>query len=403
MKNYFKFTMWTYPPLIQFTPDEVDVWADCGMTVPMAPKMFYDKDDPADLIPFLDRAEQRGVKLLAFYDDLGFDKIPVLGEEEYERRLREICDVIGSHPALYGFVIGDEPGTAEEYRAGADCLRIHKKVAPHLEPILNYSGSMATISKEPLHGMTPAEWAVMTKRESGVHDFVYDEYSQQVNNGGGKDNFFHTMKVMVDAAEKAGCDCWTNLLSSEHLVFHAPNEKEVRWQVHMAAVCGCRGVVWFRFYDRDIAIDAINSPIDEFGNKTEQFYAIQRTQRRFLNNYAQLADMRRKSTFTAGLDRGEYPVFKEGDHDLIKKVDVLDETVFSFFEDEKGDEFLCIVNGDLDHYSVVRLHFDHERGRLFNVTLNGSKEMELCYAPDGREPELMLYPAQLALLRIERK
>ena len=36
MSNYFKFTMWTYPPLSQFTPDEVDVWADCGMTAPMA-------------------------------------------------------------------------------------------------------------------------------------------------------------------------------------------------------------------------------------------------------------------------------------------------------------------------------------------------------------------------------
>ncbi|MBQ5520561.1 MAG: hypothetical protein IIT91_00510, partial [Aeriscardovia sp.] len=78
------------------------------------------------------------------------------------------------------------------------------------------------------------------------------------------------------------------------------------------------GTVWFRFYDRTIAIDAINSPIDEFGNKTEQYYAIFRTQRRFLNNYAQLPSMKRESTFTVGKDRGVYPVFGDGDHDVIR-------------------------------------------------------------------------------------
>ncbi|MBQ7474443.1 MAG: hypothetical protein IJS78_00830 [Clostridia bacterium] len=402
MREDFKFTMWVYPPISQFTPDEVDLWADCGMTVPMAPKMFFEKDDPALLLPFLDRAEKRGIKLIAHFDDLGFDEIGRIGAEEYERRFRRVCDVIGSHPALYGFTVGDEPGTAEEYANSIECLKIQKKVAPHLKPFLNYSGSIVNHSKEQLHGKTPEEWIRYMKEETGVTDFVYDEYSQMINDHG-RTIFFESMKKLVGGAEAAGCDCWVNLLSTEHLVFHAPNEVDVRWQIHMSAVCGCRGTVWFRFYDRDIAIDAINSPIDEFGNKTEQFYAIYRTQRRFLANYAQLPSMKRLSTYAKVKDRGVYPVFKPGDHEYIRDIDVLDETVFSFFEDEKGDEYLCLVNGDVDHYSVVRIDFDPDKCDIYNVTLNGTKEMKLNRGAEGQAPDLTLYPAQLVLIRIAKK
>ena len=396
MNKQFAFTMWVYAPVREFTPDEVDMWADCGMTVPMTPKIEKG-DDVGLLAPYLDRAEKRGVKLIANVEGIAFDDYQRMGEEEYERVFSGMVDKIGSHPALYGFLVGDEPGTPEEYEASLGCIKVMKRVAPHLDPVLNYSGTMATTPKENLGGRTPAEWMKRVKDETGVNDVVFDEYSQMINDHG-KTMFFETMKTMIEGAEAAGCDPWVNLLSSEHLVFHAPDEIHVRWQIHMAAVCGCRGTVWFRFYDRTIAIDAINSPIDEFGNKTEQYYAIFRTQRRFLNNYAQLPSMKRESTFTVGKDRGVYPVFGDGDHDVIRSVDAYDETVFSFFRDEEGREFLCLVNGDCDHYSVVKINYDDEKASLYNVTLNGAKE-----APFKAGADVTLYPAQLVLFRIDRK
>ena len=82
---------------------------------------------------------------------------------------------------------------------------------------------------------------------------------------------------------------------------------------------------------------------------------------------------------------------------------MLDETVFSFFEDEKGDEYLCLVNGDVDHYSVVRIDFDPDKCDIYNVTLNGTKEMKLNRGAEGQAPDLTLYPAQLVLIRIAKK
>ncbi len=37
MNDKFVFSMWTYNDLEEFTPEEMDKWVDCGMTVPMLP------------------------------------------------------------------------------------------------------------------------------------------------------------------------------------------------------------------------------------------------------------------------------------------------------------------------------------------------------------------------------
>ena len=76
MEKRFVFTMWVYAPINEFTPDEVDMWADCGMTVPMTPKIEKG-DDVGLLAPYLDRAEKRGVKLIANGEGIAFDDYQV--------------------------------------------------------------------------------------------------------------------------------------------------------------------------------------------------------------------------------------------------------------------------------------------------------------------------------------
>ena len=79
MEKRFVFTMWVYAPINEFTPDEVDMWADCGMTVPMTPKIEKG-DDVGLLAPYLDRAEKRGVKLIANVEGIAFDDYQRMGE-----------------------------------------------------------------------------------------------------------------------------------------------------------------------------------------------------------------------------------------------------------------------------------------------------------------------------------
>ncbi len=399
MNKQFAFTMWVYAPINEFTPDEVDVWADCGMTVPMTPAVEF--DNVAALGPYLDRAEKRGIKLIAGVTGVSYEDYMRLGEEEYTRRVGLLIEKIGHHPALYGFLVGDEPKGGEPIEAAFNCIRINKKLAPHLTPFLNYRGGTVGFSEEELGGRTPAGWMKRVREETGVDVFTFDEYSQMVNDGDGKTYFFETAGTMSDMGKESGCDVWGCLLSSGHHVFAAPTETDIRWQINMAAALGIRGIMWFRFYDRVGANELFGSPVDEYGNKTEAYYAMLRCQRRFSDNYGEIfMRLNHKKTYAVKSGRGVFPEFTEGCHELIKSIKPDDEAIVSFFEDENGVEYLCVVHCVTKHYGVVRIAHDEEKCTLTEVRLNG----KLCgKVGDDEGGEFTFIPAGLKLLRIDRK
>ncbi|MBR3423529.1 MAG: hypothetical protein IKN50_06060 [Clostridia bacterium] len=399
MNKKFVFSMWTYNDVSEFTPDEVDVWADCGMNVPMSPAVGL--ENVGTLSPYLDRAEKRGIKLIANVAGIGYSDYMRLGEEAYTERVEQVVDRIGHYPALYGFYVGDEPQGGDQIEAAYNCIRINKKAAPDLTPFLNYRGGTVGFSKEELGGRTPGEWMKRVHDETGIDVFTFDEYSQMVNDGGGKTIFFDTAGTMSDMGKESGCDVWGCLLSSGHHVFAAPNETDIRWQINMSAALGLRGVMWFRFYDRVGANELIGSPIDEYGNKTEAYFAMLRCQRRFSDNYGEIfMKLNHKKTYAVKSDRGVFPEFTEGDHELIKSIRPEDEAIVSFFEDENGVEYLCVVHAVTKHYGVVRIAHDAEKCSLTEVRLNGKQCGKV---GDDEGGEFYFIPAGLKLLRIDRK
>ena len=404
MSKKYVFSMWVYNDIREFTPDEMKIWVDCGMNFPLAPKTYVGRDDPEVLIPWLDKAQELGIKLIANYEELSYRDFRILGEDGYRERLRPLVEKLGNHPALHGFYIGDEPGTPEDLEACYGCIKVNKELAPDLTPFLNYAGSMAHFDKDDMGGRDLGAWLKRVKDETGSDEVCFDVYDQMINDGGGKTMFFDQVNKFVEASKIAGCDCWGCLLSSGGHVYKAVTEADIRWQVHMAAALGLRGVLWFRFYDRDFAIGSYGSPVDEFGNKTEAYYGMMRVQRRFQNHYGDLfMRLNHKKTYSVRLDRGIFPMFCEGEHGFIKNITADDETIASFFEDENGTEYLVLVNSEWRHYGAVRVSFDASRCRLKNVTMNGADEGGFEDGPAGGCQEIVLHPAGIAVIKIEKK
>ncbi len=402
MAKTFPFSMWLYNPPSDFTPDEVNVWANCGLNIPMAPQMAYGKNDPRELIPFLDRAEELGIKLIANFYGVTFGDVRHAGEEEVERRLRELYEPLKGHPALYGFFGGDEPSGKENIAAAEATFRIHKKVAPELSPFINLIGGMADKSGEELGGKTLDEW-FKSIADAGITYVSQDLYGPMINEDT-TTTHFGEMKKVVEAAEKVGVDVWTNMLSSGHYAYRVPTAAEVLWQITTAVACGCRGAIWFRFYDRLIGHEYYGSPIDEYGNKTENYYNILRAQKRFTDHYGEIImKLRRKSTFFRGTDRKYYPMFETGCHDLIN-IKCYEDAIISFFEDEEGREYMCIVNAYRDMHATIKISFDPEKCALKELLLNGKLENNISpVKPDDEWGGASFYPGQLRLFRIDRK
>lgn len=415
MAQKFPFAIWNYNVLGDFKPEEVDVWADCGLTVTLTERVEYGKDDPKALIPFFDKAAERGIKLIANIHGLTNGDIDNIGDEEYERRFNEVYALYKGHPGLYGFYVGDEPSSKKDYDASARCIRIQKRCAPELRPYINFQGASCFHSPDCFDGRTFAEWLRELNAETGFADFSFSQYEQVAGHPGvktvldagnmGIEYYFKALKPLIEVAEPANVDVWGSILLSAHYHFRVPTEYDIMWQITTAAACGCRGMVGFRFYDRTFGPNYHGSPVDEYGNKTEQYYKLLRCQRRFADHYGELImSLKRQSTYFVGTQRGSYPIFGAGSHYAVDGIRANEDAIVSFFKAEDGTEYLCLVNASQVNDGVYKIDFNREKYSLVEVLCNGT--VEAVYEPTNTDEHWdghWLYPGQMAMFRIDEK
>lgn len=389
MAQKFPLGAWIYNRIEEFTPDEVDVWADLGLTVTMAPSIDYD-DDLTKLIPFLDRARDRGIKLILWVNGVGSS----------EERFRKVYEVFKGHPALYGFFVADEPGDVASINSCVEIMSMQKRVAPELRPYVNLMGSSPDRERHMFPGKTYNEFMKDFAERSLCDMVCFDTYTQMINDGG-VTNYFRDLKAQTDAAYAAGIDIWATCLTSAHYAYNVPNEYQLLWQITVSAALGCKGIIWFRLYDKKIAPEYYGSPIDEYGCKTPQYDMLRRCQRRFNDQYGELLmQLHRKQVFITGIQRGDWPMFNCYSHDCIKAVKTFENTVVSFFEDDNGKEYLCLVNSEMYQKNSIELQIDSTKCSLTEVLLNGNVESK-DFGEDG--DAFTLYPGQMKMFRIERK
>ena len=171
----FPILFWNYHYVGDYGIEEVQKWADCGMSVGMAPKINYktsSEEDRNELVKFLDEAQRVGIKLVLPVCDLVNTELLTMGKEEYAKLFKEVYDRY-NHPALYGFYIGDEPGTAEEFQVSWDAVKIQKQIAPELRPYLNLHTCMDDTDPALLGGRTFREWLKDFAADTGFDVFSY--------------------------------------------------------------------------------------------------------------------------------------------------------------------------------------------------------------------------------------
>lgn len=397
----FPISIWNYRPLSESSLTDVDDWAECGLTHPMSPRVCCDPQELTALLPYLNRAAEKGICLIANVSGLEFNWYHSLGEENYRNRFTQVYEIL-RHPALYGFFLGDEPGDAASFTACVRCTSIQKTIAPELTPYVNFHTNMNATPPEQLDGQTFGEWLRNFRQSTGCAHFGYGNYDHMVNEYGFH-SYFRELREMIGTAEEAGIGCWNTQLSSAHYHFRIPGPYDLMWQLTTAAACGSRGVTWFRFYDRLAGPNYHGSPMDEYGNKTETYYHMLRANRRFNDQYGKLLmKLHRKHTWMTGKTYGGFELFAPGMHPIIDGVAGNGQAVVSIFADDEGREYLCVVNSSMETPEVFRPLFDRTRYRLWELTQNGACETEYTAGLTGDDWDgQWLYPGQMCLYRID--
>ena len=97
---------------------------------------------------------------------------------------------LDSHPAVYGFIVCDEPYSVFEVARAKYMITSMKEALPELTPYINFRGSTnSEFSEEMFGGMPHDEYLKSITDKVGYFVQSYDMYSQMINNNGGTDSY----------------------------------------------------------------------------------------------------------------------------------------------------------------------------------------------------------------------
>jgi hypothetical protein len=413
----YPISFWNYTNLKEhgqyMDETEVEEWADAGFTVPQSPN--YDANNPrqkAHILRLLDWAHERGMKLI-LCDSRCYARHSSGGQgglipPDYVDGMRAAAEDFGSHPATFGFHIGDEPG-ADMKDTFFACYRVQKDIAPHLHPFANllpfFPGIEARAGTD-----TWANYLDEYAQKSNADLISYDCYAQMNPGQRGWHNYYENLRLYREASLRNGVPFWNTILSVGHFRYRCPNLDEIRWQFNTTIASGAHGLLWFFYYMRSPHDNYRLSPVDEHWDRTETYYNIRRVQRSFHRHYDDLFTriVSTRVTFYPEAWGGGEIFIPNG---IISRVlpDVENHPILiGEFTDIEGCRYVMIVNNSMTENVNVGITFPGKDVRVFSWNWSGEEYEGIAYCASGQSRDEngltirhWLAPGQEAVYRVE--
>jgi hypothetical protein len=388
-------------------------WADAGFTVPQSPRYdLADAEQKAHMLRLLDWAGKYNMKLI-LSDPRCFARTVTGGTggvipADYADGVRAAVKDFGSHPATFGFHVGDEPD-AKMKEAFFACYRTQKEIAPHLFPYANllpcFSYTIARAGAE-----TWPKYLDEYATKSQADMVGYDCYTQMNAGCSGWDAYYENLRLYREASLRNGIPFWNTILSVGHLRYRCPTLDDIRWQFYTSIASGANGISWFFYYLPAPNANYRLAPVDENWEKTLTYYDIRRVQKNFHRLYGDLFArlVSTRVTFFPKAFGGGKPFTPNG---LVSKIstDVPDHPVLlGEFADVQGRRYVMLVNNSMTDDVIVSISFPGKDTRVFSWNWAGKEYEGGTYCAIGRLPDEngltiqhALAPGQEAVYRVQ--
>lgn len=410
MQSSFPMGAWVYRDLNQVTKKDIDDWRDCGLTLTFSPNYDPEKHDKQKMLDIMDYCYECGIRLIVCDRRARWGKAAE-EPEEYKKRFQEAYNDFGKHKATWGFHVGDEPSLDAAPNV-VKAYEIQLEVAPELVPFINYF---------PFYEPRIDDIAKAIFPNIEMKHMCYDYYAQMVK-GQKPDGYFKQLKKFKEHADKYGVPLWTTLLSMGHWAYEEPNRNDFIWQISTAVASGCEGLLWFHFYTQKASANYRNGPINKFGERSLTYINMSEAIREFhLVHGEHFSHLKLVKSYHVGEAFGGYDLFKEGDSDVILKVEDVrnhNPLILSFFKDENGDDYFAVVCNSRTDIARVNLTISTKAGKIVNLGNNSvvtptvitqalaaggvTETAEEDKIPDSYEHIAWYAPGQLCLYKIEK-
>ncbi len=231
----FPIGFWVGPPPALNTPEAYRMMKDCGFTFASS-SIGYTK---ADNLKMLDHCQSAGLKALVGFHEQMIPALP--GGDGWDAMAEAGVQDYGSHPALGGWSVFDEP-RADAFPGLAKMNRTFGERAPGKLRFFNLLPNYAT----------PEQWGTSSYQEyldrflTTVKPDVlcYDHYAL-MKDGTLRPDYFQNLAFIREAALRHVVPAWNGILSWSHGPYASPTPVQMRWQVWTSLAYGMKGIMFF--------------------------------------------------------------------------------------------------------------------------------------------------------------
>lgn len=360
----FKIGFWNYVNFgVLDNKEAVRDWEELGMNLPMSFEFNAEKHDKSQMIELLDECHAKNMQVIVCDARTRFERLIENGEEAFRKGVCEAVADFASHPAVFGFHVGDEPNK-NQWEAALTAYKIVREAAPHLTPFINMLPNWDDDDFVDATGFYRENYSAANAdfmKRAGADLISYDYYGQLAYFDQEKyfDLYFKNLNIFRQAAEKNDGDFFCCPLCCSHWSLREPTEDELRWQISTAIAHGARGLMWFFIYERTLDGSFRYPPIDLFWNRTPMFDKVARENRIFNEFFAKrLAGYRLDKVWHHVKALGGTPHFV-GTEELANITYVVNPvpTAVSRFVNEEGKVAYVLVNLSQNQPSKIQPHF----------------------------------------------
>ncbi|MCX6878049.1 MAG: hypothetical protein NTW21_30195 [Verrucomicrobia bacterium] len=348
----FIISYWCGPTKEQSNLERMKEIAECGFNVAQSPNL-WEKPDAEQVkfnLKFLDLCQQAGIKAFIWDGNVcqgPWEKFQPTDIPGIEKDLDGMIARYSKHPALMGFVLGDEMGRDAHPRLGFVTQYLLKKDPTHL-PYYNLLPNYAHTPKS--YDRLVTDYLKVVKPAL----FSWDAYWQMHEENESR-YYFDNLEAVRRHCLKAKTPFNQIIVSLPHMGYRECSEGDLRWQVWTSLAYGSRGIQYFTYvHVPGMATGDSPGLLTKDLKRDAKWFHVQKINRRIANLGPTLVKLTSTGVYHTEPPVGTIPLLPEAP---VKKIEggVM---VIGCFKDAAGKVYILPVNRNMQAKITAKLTID---------------------------------------------
>jgi hypothetical protein len=295
--------------------------------------------------------------------------------DDWEMEAARVVEMFGEHPALFGYMLRDEPNAVQFPKLGivADEFR---RLDPTRPSCFNLFPTYAT--EEQLGTATYEEHVDRFMSTVRPPFLSYDHYPLKTD-GTDTTDFYLNLELIRDASLQYDTPAWNIMLSTSWPYFRTPSEGEMRWQAYSSLAYGVKGFFYFTYWSTKEDVTAI---VDSTGEPGPLYPVVQQLNGEILGLGKRLLSLESNGVYNTG------ETIPEGTRRLPEDAPLNIEgsppLVVGFFESEQGESYVMLANRDHDESVRWAVQFTPDVTGLQRVSKQDGSLIPIPLGPNRR-------------------